>query len=317
MELEYIMHQCKMAHYRGWQDDELQMCIDKAKTLSRKDLFLIFNSKWLDNDDPFRRKIFFLLHKDEIEKKVVPASVTKMHTSLYNFKKEKVEEYTIGNSEVVGVGFFDGYSNLKKVNIRYNFTCDDDCYTRFGHNTPNLEQFHVIKKQSPLFSVDGVLYLNIDKARETERKRQTDNYYLYNIPNNLSGTMLLAMPPKYKDTSFTIPDFVDVIAHSAFCGSNLKSLTISKSVKYIGIGALGEMEYLKELRVPNQPVCILWDHNYIGHCVNILCSQPDVELGQEIKEFWQHLLENDEYAEDVLEPIKQKLGIKDALISFD
>ncbi|MBQ7422495.1 MAG: leucine-rich repeat protein [Prevotella sp.] len=284
-----------------------------AKKLSRKELFSLYNSKWLDKDDKFKRELFILLYKDKLEKKVIPTSIVREHTELYNFDKAKVLEYTIGNGEIIELHHFDGYKSLKIINIQYDFNIDDDCYTRFGRFTPNLEIFRVLNKRSPFFEVDGVLYLDIEKARKGVARRETINYYLENceIPNSLNGKMLIAMPPKYKSQSFEIPDFVEVIGCSAFCGSNLESLSIPRSVKYIGMGGLGEMKYLKELKVPNQPICIWWDYNYIGHKLNITCSQKGIELGQELQSFWHGLLEENVFDKQVIKPILEELKIND------
>jgi hypothetical protein len=247
--------------------------------------------------------------------------LSQMRANRCRFRKEKINEetYTIRNGEVIESCRFQGFNNLKTIYIKNEFKIDDDHYTRFGSFTPYLEQFHVISKRSPFFAIDGVLYLNIEKA-----KQKTDcyepNYFLDNceVPEKLSGNMLVYMPPKYKDSSFVIPDFVEVIGCAAFCGSNLESLTIPDSVKYIGMGGLGEMVHLKELRVPNKPVYVFWDQNYVGHDINICCSETNIELNPEIKDFWQHLLVEYKYDREVLEPIKSELGIINVFVDpFD
>ena len=238
---------------------------------------------------------------------------SQMRANMCRFRKEEINEetYTIRNGEVIASCCFQGFNNLKTVYIKNDFKIDNDRYTRFGSFTPNLEQFHVISKRSPFFTQDGVLYLNIEKARLRENDYPELNYFLENceVPDKLSGNMLVYMPPKYKDNSFVIPDFVEVIGCAAFCGSNLESLTIPDSVKYIGMGGLGEMEHLKELKVPNKPVYVFWDQNYIGHDVEILCSQAGVELNSGLKGFWEHLLKEYKYDKNVLKPIMSELGI--------
>jgi len=69
MDIKYILRKSKKAYYSGWSDEELLICIEKAKKLSRKEIFQVYNSKWVDKNGGFSRKLFFLLHKDEIEKK--------------------------------------------------------------------------------------------------------------------------------------------------------------------------------------------------------------------------------------------------------
>lgn len=319
MECEHIIRQCKKAHYSGWADEELQICIEKAKQLSRKDLFQLFNSKWMDKNDPLRSVLFFLLHKEEIEKRGQPISVSRMHIGRCLLQKNLIEEYTIASDEIIGSGYFDGYSNLKKINIKFDFLIDDDCYTRFGSYTPNLERFEVKNNRSPFFTQDGVLYMNMDKAWRREIEKNNINYHLRNCElSSELGIMLVAMPPKFKELSFEIPDFVEGIGCSAFCGSNLESLTIPKSLEFIGLGGLVEMYHLKELKVPysnsigyvglsssgrkkhingwgisNPSNCILQDDNCVAHNVDILYSDSDEEPSSEEREFWCFLLNDD------------------------
>ena len=66
-----------------------------------------------------------------------------MHIGRCLLQKNLIEEYTIASDEIIGSGYFDGYSTLKKINIKFDFLIDDDCYTRFGSYTPNLERFEV------------------------------------------------------------------------------------------------------------------------------------------------------------------------------
>lgn len=325
MECEHIIRQCKKAHYSGWSDEELQICIEKAKQLSRKDLFQLFNSKWMDKNAPLRSVFFFLLHKEEIEKRGQPISVSRMHIGRCLLQKNLIEEYTIASDEIIGSGYFDGYSNLKKINIKFDFLIDDDCYTRFGSYTPNLERFEVKNNRSPFFTQDGILYMNMDKAWRRVQEKEKINYHLWNCElDSQSGIMLVAMPPKYKELSFEIPDFVEVIGCSAFCGSNLESLTIPNSLKYIGLGGLVEMYHLKELKVPNsnsvgyiglsgsgkkknvkgqgdtnQSIRFFRDCNNVGHNVDIMYSDSDDELGAEHREFWCFLLNDNVFDEDL------------------
>lgn len=119
--------------------------------------------------------------------------------------------------------------------------------------------------------------------------------------------MLVAIPPRYKDTTFVVPDDVVAIGCGAFCGSNIEILVIPGSVKIIGMVGLREMDNLKELRVPNHPIYIFWDHNYIGHEIDVSCTGKDVELSAEIKSFWYNLLVEYEYDEKLVSPVAARL----------
>ena len=125
--------------------------------------------------------------------------LAQMRKNRCRFRKEKIndETYTIRNGAVIESCCFQGFNNLKTVIIQNNFNIDKDHYTRFGCFTPNLEQFLVVSKKSPFFAVDGVLYLNIGKARKKENVYPELNYFLDNceVPERLSGNMLVYMPP--------------------------------------------------------------------------------------------------------------------------
>jgi hypothetical protein len=226
------------------------------------------------------------------------------------FMKSWTEEYTIKNGEFLDFSYFKGYDNLKTINIQYYFSIDDDKYTRFGPITPKLERFVVLDKQSPFFTEDGVLYLNLDKANEIGKEQNATNYFSYNcgLPDSFSGNMLVSVPTKYKNTTFVVPDFVNVIGCCAFCGTNIEKLVIPESVKVIGVGLAGvndEMPHLKEIRVPNHPISILPDFNCFGRKIDIGCSEQNVELQADLKSFWYNLLVKNTYHEKEIKAYRE------------
>ncbi len=65
-EYEYIIQQVRKYHFSGWNDEELRKCIELLRSLSRKELLLLYQSKWLRNDKAIKDAIFNLLFKEKI-----------------------------------------------------------------------------------------------------------------------------------------------------------------------------------------------------------------------------------------------------------
>ena len=66
---EYIINQVKKFHFSKWDDGELRKCVDKLSKLSRQELVMLYQSKWLDSKSTFRDAIFNLLFKERIEER--------------------------------------------------------------------------------------------------------------------------------------------------------------------------------------------------------------------------------------------------------
>lgn len=66
---EYIINQVKKFHFSKWDDGELRKCVDMLPKLSRQELVMLYQSRWLDNKSTFRDAIFNLLFKERIEER--------------------------------------------------------------------------------------------------------------------------------------------------------------------------------------------------------------------------------------------------------
>ena len=66
---EYIIIQVKKFHFSKWDDGELRKCVDMLPNLSRQELVMLYQSKWLDSKSTFRDAIFNLLFKERIEER--------------------------------------------------------------------------------------------------------------------------------------------------------------------------------------------------------------------------------------------------------
>lgn len=63
---EYILNECKKAHYQRWTPTAVEACIEKLKGLTREELVRVFTSRWLDKKDELRQAIFEMLFRNEI-----------------------------------------------------------------------------------------------------------------------------------------------------------------------------------------------------------------------------------------------------------
>lgn len=66
---EYILSECKKAHYGGWSAIAIEECIEKLKELSREELLRLFTSRWLDKKSEVYEAIFNLLFHEQLEQR--------------------------------------------------------------------------------------------------------------------------------------------------------------------------------------------------------------------------------------------------------
>lgn len=66
---EYILNECKKAHYGVWDERAVNACIDRLRNLSRDELLRLYTSRWLDKKDEVRVAIFRLLFGQQLEKR--------------------------------------------------------------------------------------------------------------------------------------------------------------------------------------------------------------------------------------------------------
>lgn len=66
---EYILQQVKKFHYSKWSDEELRKCVDMLEKLTRQELVLLFNSRWINGEKNLKETIFQLLFKERIEER--------------------------------------------------------------------------------------------------------------------------------------------------------------------------------------------------------------------------------------------------------
>ncbi len=64
---EYILSECKKAHYGKWTQEATDACIYRLNGLTRDELMRLFTSRWLTPKNKLREAIFGLLFKEKIE----------------------------------------------------------------------------------------------------------------------------------------------------------------------------------------------------------------------------------------------------------
>ena len=66
---EYILNECKRAHYGKWDLVATRECVDRLKGLSREDQLRLFTSRWLSRKCEVREAVFGLLFKEHLERR--------------------------------------------------------------------------------------------------------------------------------------------------------------------------------------------------------------------------------------------------------
>lgn len=84
---EYILQQARRFHYTKWDDGELRKCVDMFETLTRQELVLLYNSRWINGEKVLKETIFQLMFKERIEerdRKIKEMSVDELIENLHD-----------------------------------------------------------------------------------------------------------------------------------------------------------------------------------------------------------------------------------------
>ena len=65
-DLEYILQNAKLFHYKGWEAGELRKCIDLLPNLTREELLTLYSNRWLDGTKSLTDEIFKILYMDRL-----------------------------------------------------------------------------------------------------------------------------------------------------------------------------------------------------------------------------------------------------------
>lgn len=67
---EYILNECKRAHYGQWNAAATEACVDRLKEMRREELMRLFTSRWLSQKCEVRNAVFGLLFQKQLEQRV-------------------------------------------------------------------------------------------------------------------------------------------------------------------------------------------------------------------------------------------------------
>ena len=64
--IKYILKQVRKYHYKPWDSDELEKCIDMLRELPRHELLLLDSNKWVSADSMLKAELLKILHPNQI-----------------------------------------------------------------------------------------------------------------------------------------------------------------------------------------------------------------------------------------------------------
>ena len=99
-DLEYILQQAKLFHYKGWEAGELRKCVDMLPNLSREELSSLYRSRWLKEDKTFREAIFNTLFKNQIGKRETRIKEMDTVSLIEEFKDKKSGNVSLIRNEL-------------------------------------------------------------------------------------------------------------------------------------------------------------------------------------------------------------------------
>lgn len=116
---EYILSECKKAHYGVWSERAVDECIVKLKGLTRDELLKLLTSRWLSPKDEVRKAIVNILFQEQLaqrEAKIKNATIDDLGAMLIeqngNYVKLAREEmkkrYQVVDkkTQMIIIGFF-------------------------------------------------------------------------------------------------------------------------------------------------------------------------------------------------------------------
>ena len=64
--IKYILEQVRKYHYKPWDSEDLEKCIDMLKGMPRHELLLLDNNKWVSADSILKAELLKILYPDRI-----------------------------------------------------------------------------------------------------------------------------------------------------------------------------------------------------------------------------------------------------------
>lgn len=65
--LELIFQKCKAAHYKPWREEDLEECKALLQNLTKDELRMLNQSRWMSKTNLLYPSLFAMLYKDDLE----------------------------------------------------------------------------------------------------------------------------------------------------------------------------------------------------------------------------------------------------------
>ena len=131
--IKYILNQVRTYHYKPWDCDELEKCIDMLRDLSRQELLLLNSNKWVSADSMLKAEVIKILYTEEF---------TKREERIVNMDTDELIDLFLNKT--------DGYVNLAREELKRRYLENlgnnrSKICLAFAHSS--LKDFKWIEKQ--------------------------------------------------------------------------------------------------------------------------------------------------------------------------
>ena len=125
-DLEYILQQVKLFHFKGWESGELRKCVDMLPKLTRQELTSLYLSRWVKEDKVFKESVFNTLFADKVGKREQRIKDLDTDALIEEFKDKKS-----GNVALIRKELHDRYKENKngdraKITTAFNASTKSD-----------------------------------------------------------------------------------------------------------------------------------------------------------------------------------------------
>ena len=82
---EYIINECKKAHYGKWEEQNFAACVSRLEKLTHQQLVKLLRSQWLNREDEFRKvvgRLFFKVQIEEHQRMINTSSIDELGEML-------------------------------------------------------------------------------------------------------------------------------------------------------------------------------------------------------------------------------------------